>query len=49
MFASRLHKGMIKQYAGTVKRHNICKRHVSNDTGFKQIERDIFLHVNSMG
>ena len=36
-------------YVGTVKRHNICKRHVSNDTGFKQTERAIFLHVIPMG
>ena len=36
-------------YAGTVKRHNVCKRHVAIDTGFKQIERTIFLHVISMG
>ena len=28
-----------------VKCHNACKRHNSNDTGFKQTERDIFLHV----
>ena len=31
-----------QQYSGTVKRHNVCKRHVSNDTGSKQIERAIF-------
>ena len=37
------------QYAGTVKRHTVCKRHVSIDTGFKQIERAIFLHVISIG
>ena len=37
-------------YAGTVKRHNVCKRHVSIDTGFKQTEGSaIFLHVISMG
>ena len=36
-------------YAGTVKRHNVCKRHVAIDTGFKQTERSIFLHVISMG
>ena len=29
-------------YDGTVKRHNLCKRHVSIDTGFKQTERAIF-------
>ena len=34
-------------HTGTVKRHNVCKRHVSNDTGFKQTERAIFLHVIS--
>ena len=36
-------------YAGTVKRHNICKRHVAIGTGFKQAERTIFLHIISMG
>ena len=36
-------------YAGTVKHHSVCKRHVSIDTGFKQTERTIFLHVVSMG
>ena len=29
------------EYAGTVKRHNVCKRHVSIDTSFKQTERTI--------
>ena len=27
------------QYAGTVKRQNVCKRHVAIGTGFKQTER----------
>ena len=36
-------------YAGIVKRHNVCKRHVFIDTGFRQTERAIFLHVISMG
>ena len=36
-------------YAGTVKRHNVYKRHVAIDIGFKQTERAIFLHVISMG
>ena len=31
------------QYAGTVKRHNVCKRHIAIDNGFK------FLHIISMG
>ena len=31
-------------YADTVKRHNVCKRPVAIDTGFKQTERVIFLH-----
>ena len=29
------------QYAGAVKRHNVCKRHVAIDTGIKQTERAI--------
>ena len=29
-------------HAGTVKRHNVCKRHVAIGTGFKQTERTIF-------
>ena len=29
-------------YAGTVKGHNICKRHVAIDTGVKQTEHTIF-------
>ena len=37
---------VIGKYAGTVKRYNVCKRHVSIDTGF---ERVIFLNVISMG
>ena len=37
------------QYAGTVKRHNACKRHVAIDTGVKQFERTFFLLVNSKG
>ena len=36
-------------YAGAVNRHNVCKRHVAIDTGFKQTERTIFLHVISIG
>ena len=38
------------QYSGTVKRHNVCKRHVSIDTGFKQTERAIFSarHFNGL-
>ena len=36
------------QYAGRVKRHNACKRHVVTDTGVKQTECTIFLHVISM-
>ena len=36
-------------YTGTVKRHNVCKRHISIDTGVKQTERAIFLHVISIG
>ena len=36
-------------YAGTVKHHNVCKRHVAIGTGFKQTEHTIFLHVSSMG
>ena len=36
------------QYAGTVKRHNVCKRLISIDTGFKQIKHNIFLHVISV-
>ena len=36
---------VIDVYAGTVKRHNVCKRHVAIDTGLIQTERTIFLHV----
>ena len=36
-------------YAGTVKRHNVCKHHFAIDTGVKQTEHTIFLHVMSMG
>ena len=32
-----------------MKCHNVCKPHVANDTGVKQTERTIFLHVISMG
>ena len=32
-----------------MKRHSVCKRHVAIDTGFKQTERTIFLHVILMG
>ena len=35
-------------YAGKVKRFNVCKRHVAIDTGGKQTEHNIFLHVISM-
>ena len=38
-----------QKYSGTMKRHNVCKRHVAIDTGFKQTEGAIFLHVISMG
>ena len=41
--------GVITLYAVKVKRHNVCKRHVAIDTGFKQTERTIFLCVISMG
>ena len=34
-----------ERYADSVKRHNVCKRHVTIDTGVKQTERTIFLHV----
>ena len=33
---------MVQQYAGTMKRHNVCIRHGFLDTGFKQTERAIF-------
>ena len=36
-------------YADTVKRHNVCKRHVAIDTGVKQTERIFFLHIISIG
>ena len=39
----------VDNYAVKVKRHNVCKRHVAIDTGFKQTERTIFLCVISMG
>ena len=39
---------MINVYAGTVKGHNVCKHHLAIDTGVKQTERTIFLHVISM-
>ena len=42
-------KGRRALYAVKVKRHNVCKRHVAIDTGFKQTERTIFLCVISMG
>ena len=29
-------------YAGIIKRHNVCQRHVANDTGVKQTVRTIF-------
>ena len=35
-------------YAGTVKCHNVCKRHAAIGTGFKQTECTIFLHIISM-
>ena len=34
--------------AGTVKHQNVCKCHISLDTGFKQSERAFFLQVVSM-
>ena len=40
---------MISKYAGIVKRHNVCNSDVSINTGFKQTERAIFLHVIPMG
>ena len=36
-------------YAGRVKCHNVCICHGAVDTGFKQTERTIFLHVISIG
>ena len=36
------------QYPGTVKCHNVFKRHIAIDTGFKQTESTIFLHLISM-
>ena len=36
--------GKFMQYARTVKCH-VCKRQVDIDTGFKQTEHTIFLHV----
>ena len=35
-------------YDGTVRRHNVCKRHVAIDTSVKQTERTIFLQVISV-
>ena len=35
-------------YAVKVKRHNVCKRHIAIDTGFKQTERTNFVCVISM-
>ena len=32
-----------------MKRHNVCKGHVSIDIGFKQTKRTIFLHIIPMG
>ena len=32
-----------------MKSHNVCKCHISIDTGFKQTEHTIFLRVTSMG
>ena len=36
--------GESSEYAGTVKRHNVCKRYISIDTGFNQTGHAIFLH-----
>ena len=36
-------------YAGTVKHHSVCKSYIVIDTGVKQSERTIFLHIISMG
>ena len=38
---SSVHSKVIK-YAGTMKGHNICKRHVAINTGVKQTEQSIF-------
>ena len=41
--------GLTDESAGLVKRHNVCKRHIAIDTGFKQAELcTIFLHIISM-
>ena len=32
-----------------MERHNVCKHHAAIDTGFKQTEGTIFIHVISMG
>ena len=40
-----IHLLVTLEYAGTVKRHNVCQLHISIYTGFKQTERTIFLHV----
>ena len=39
----------LPSYAGRVTHHNACKSHIDIDTGFKQTEGAIFLHVISMG
>ena len=44
-----VHNKICTRYAGTVKRHNVRKRHVVTGTGFKQTERTIFLHIISTG
>ena len=40
---------MTIENACTVKHRNVCKRHVAIDTGLKQTERIIFLHVILIG
>ena len=39
---SRLRNRFACEYAGTVKRHNACKRHGFLDTGFTQTQRAVF-------
>ena len=38
-----------QEYAGILKCHNVCKRHIAIETGFKQTECTIFLYVISVG
>ena len=40
---------MPQPYAGTVKLHNVANVMFATDTGFKQTERTIFLHIISKG